>query len=96
MHLFTLASAGTGIVDSFRFYILGRLPFIQMMSIAETMVTGNLASGRRVGTSCYLVLAKIFCKGPKGWGLPTGETLLTNLFCFTVCSVKTKYPSPKV
>ena len=81
MHLFTLASAGTGVANSFRFYILGGLPFIQMVSIAETKFTGNLASGRRVGTSCYLVLAKIFCKGPKRWGLPTGKTLLTNLFC---------------
>ena len=50
VHLFTLASAGTGIADSFRFYILGRLPFRQMVNIAETMITGNFASGRWVGS----------------------------------------------
>ena len=42
MHLFTLASAGTGMADSFRFYILGRLPFRQMVNIAETMSLGIL------------------------------------------------------
>ena len=39
-------------------------------------VTGKFASGRRVGTSCYLVLTKKICKGPKGWKDPTDQPIL--------------------
>ena len=78
--------------DSFRFYILGRLPFRQMVNIAETMSLGILLVDEGLVPPVILFWQKNL-ERPKGVERPC---LLTNLFCITVCSVKMNKTSPKV